>query len=421
MADIFLSYARDDAARAEQVARSLESAGYDVFWDTEIPPGSTWADYLEAKLSAAKVLLVLWSKASTQSQWVREEARIGRDKGKLLPVLLDGSPPPFGFGEVQAADLSDWNGQAEHPAWKRLLSGLQALITRDGSPAPQPRPAPPPPSPPSAGPGWRAAPAGIATTLPDAPVKKGPPWWVWVGGTVVALALIGLFLPSDNPPGSQSGSTSQVATDSRFNNPPGTAVQGALGEAAESEARAAMERGRANALLGQQAAAAAMAGQTGYGTSQGPGGAVAGEVYKIPLGQPAAVGAKVGDQGEFYGQLHATAPDAYSLDGSVTVKGGGGSGKWVYQGSRATFVGGAEIANKYSWLGKEEGDTVNKIGAGVGVVRYPDGSRFAGAYKTVGEGATMQLFRHGVGVLYNAKGEVEAAGTFQNDDYVGPG
>jgi uncharacterized membrane protein YhaH (DUF805 family) len=138
MADIFISYAREDAARAQTIARALEASGYDVFWDREIPPGLTWADFLEQKIGAAKRVLVLWSAASTQSQWVREEARMGRDSGKLIPVMLDGVQPPFGFGEVQAANLSDWNGRTDHPAWARLDAALRAAL---GMPAAPPRPA----------------------------------------------------------------------------------------------------------------------------------------------------------------------------------------------------------------------------------------------------------------------------------------
>ena len=49
---------------------------------------------------------------------MREEARIGRDKGKLIPLMVDKTPAPFGFGEVQAADLSAWNGYDGDPAWQ---------------------------------------------------------------------------------------------------------------------------------------------------------------------------------------------------------------------------------------------------------------------------------------------------------------
>jgi uncharacterized membrane protein YhaH (DUF805 family) len=138
MADVFVSYAREDRARAELMARNLEAAGYDVFWDNEIPPGQTWADYTEAKLGESKVTLVLWTAASVASQWVREEARMARDKGKLIPVLLDGTPPPFGFGEVQGADLSQWRGEQTNAAWARVLSAINAAT---GGPSLAPNPA----------------------------------------------------------------------------------------------------------------------------------------------------------------------------------------------------------------------------------------------------------------------------------------
>lgn len=138
MADVFLSYAREDEARATQIATNLEAMGLDVFWDNEIPPGQTWADYIEGKLDVSKVVIVLWSAASTKSQWVREEARMGRDKSKLIPVIIDGSPAPFGFGEVQAGDLSNWNGQADDPAWRRFSRAVYTAAKGTDAPSPQP-------------------------------------------------------------------------------------------------------------------------------------------------------------------------------------------------------------------------------------------------------------------------------------------
>ncbi len=127
MADLFISYAREDKPRAEALANALTGLGYEVFWDSEIPPGKSWADYLEGKLRQCKAMLVLWSNQSVGSQWVREEARVGRDAGKLIPVLLDNASPPFGFGEVQAANLTTWQGEAEHSDWKRLLAAIEHL------------------------------------------------------------------------------------------------------------------------------------------------------------------------------------------------------------------------------------------------------------------------------------------------------
>jgi uncharacterized membrane protein YhaH (DUF805 family) len=70
----------------------------------------------------------LWSEYSTKSQWVREEARMGRDKSKLIPALLDSSAQPFGFGEVQAANLSTWRGEPNHPEWTRLAAAVRNAV-----------------------------------------------------------------------------------------------------------------------------------------------------------------------------------------------------------------------------------------------------------------------------------------------------
>ncbi len=195
MAEVFLSYAREDRARAEQVAQGLAAAGIDVFWDSEIPPGQTWADYIENKLAQCKALIVLWSEHSTKSQWVREEARLGRDKGVLIPAMIDASQAPFGFGEVQGANLADWNGDAEHPNWRRFVEAVRSAAAREAPPRVQPAMSAPP----------RAASSAPSTPAPEK--RSGIPTWVWVVGAVVGtLVLLGVWgstLPdttTDKPP-----------------------------------------------------------------------------------------------------------------------------------------------------------------------------------------------------------------------------
>ena len=184
MADVFLSYAREDRAKAEQIAHALEAAGIDAFWDNEIPPGATWADYIESKLTHCKKLIVLWSEHSTKSQWVREEARLGRDKGILIPIMIDATAAPFGFGELQAADLSSWAGDANDPAWRRVVG----VVRSETLVAPRP-----------VAPSDASAPHYVAQQAPPSPSRKGLPVWVWVGGAVVAtivvLGIIGSMLP----------------------------------------------------------------------------------------------------------------------------------------------------------------------------------------------------------------------------------
>ncbi len=183
MADVFLSYAREDAARAQQVAQGLEQAGFDVFWDNEIPPGATWADHIEQKLAQCKALIVLWSETSTKSQWVREEARVGRDMGVLIPVMIDGAQAPFGFGEVQSANLANWNGSTDDPNWKRFVDAVGHFSKGGPRPAPQPMPSAPPRA--------ATAPATSWSARAQAAAKQiSVPVWAWVAGGVGAAALL---------------------------------------------------------------------------------------------------------------------------------------------------------------------------------------------------------------------------------------
>ncbi len=152
MTDVFISYAREDSAQAERIARGLEAAGLTAFWDNEIPPGQTWADYIEGKLNQCSAAVVLWSEHSTKSQWVREEARMGRTK--LIPAKLDASEPPFGFGDVQAADLSSWGGDYNHPQWARFVNAVLAKARPGGAQPAGPAPHVTPQAQPPAG-GWQ--------------------------------------------------------------------------------------------------------------------------------------------------------------------------------------------------------------------------------------------------------------------------
>lgn len=197
MADVFLSYAREDRARAEQMANALTQAGLDVFWDNEIPPGTTWADFIEQKLAQCKALIVLWSEHSTTSQWVREEARLGRDKGVLIPVMIDSSNPPFGFGEVQSANLADWNGEAEHPNWRRFVEAVQRFA--------QSAPAPRAPEAPPRGPAPEPRPAANLSPTAE-PKKGGVPAWGWIAGGVALVAALIAVIVSVNSGNQQHAS-----------------------------------------------------------------------------------------------------------------------------------------------------------------------------------------------------------------------
>ncbi|QZD93441.1 TIR domain-containing protein [Qipengyuania xiapuensis] len=113
MGDVFLSYARADREQAERLAAEIEAAGYSVWWDRHIDGGSEFAAEIERRLEEAQVVLVLWSKDGVASRWVRDEAGIGLEAGKLVATSLDGTPPPIGFKQIHAIDMTDERGHSD--------------------------------------------------------------------------------------------------------------------------------------------------------------------------------------------------------------------------------------------------------------------------------------------------------------------
>lgn len=143
MASVFLSYAREDAAKAKSLSQALERAGHDVWWDRHIRSGSEFAGAIEEALERADAVLVLWSKASVNSSWVRDEAAEGRDSGRLVAALLDDTRPPIGFRQFQSTDLSDWTGRGAPKRMGDLLSAIDDKAP-EGHEAAEPNAAAPP-------------------------------------------------------------------------------------------------------------------------------------------------------------------------------------------------------------------------------------------------------------------------------------
>jgi hypothetical protein len=68
MADVFLSYAQEDRARAQLVADALRKLRFDVWWDAHLYVGTLFRAEITRQLEAAKCVVVLWSKVSLTSQ-----------------------------------------------------------------------------------------------------------------------------------------------------------------------------------------------------------------------------------------------------------------------------------------------------------------------------------------------------------------
>jgi adenylate cyclase len=136
MTDIFISYARSTAGRANQVAEGLRALGYGVWRDDELPPHRAYAEVIEERLRDAKAVVVVWSAEATRSEWVQSEADRARAGHKLVQLSVDGAPLPMPFDRIQCADLSAWAGEAEAPGWQKVMASIAELVG-DRAAAPQ--------------------------------------------------------------------------------------------------------------------------------------------------------------------------------------------------------------------------------------------------------------------------------------------
>lgn len=128
----FLSYARADQTQATKLAKALEGAGLDVWWDALIEGGAAFAKSIEAALESCDAVVVVWSRTSVASDWVLDEAAKGRDLRKLVPISLDGTLPPLGFRQYHSIDLSGWQGHSAAAEIVAVVRGIAAAASQAG-------------------------------------------------------------------------------------------------------------------------------------------------------------------------------------------------------------------------------------------------------------------------------------------------
>jgi TolB-like protein/Tfp pilus assembly protein PilF len=129
MSHVFISYTRDEVSVARRFAEAFELAGLKVWWDQALRSGEAYDEVTEAALREAKVVVVLWSRRSSASRWVRSEATIAQRQGTLVPVMIEPCERPVMFELVQTADLSDWTGHPDHAGFRAFVTDIRCMVT----------------------------------------------------------------------------------------------------------------------------------------------------------------------------------------------------------------------------------------------------------------------------------------------------
>lgn len=131
MAQIFLSYNRQDIEIAKMFSDAFESAGLTVWRDlTSLRVGDVYDIKTENALKAASAVVVLWSPRSVASDWVRAEAIVARRNNTLVPVMIEDCERPVMFEIVQTADLTNWRGQIDDMNWQTFLADVRQFVSK---------------------------------------------------------------------------------------------------------------------------------------------------------------------------------------------------------------------------------------------------------------------------------------------------
>lgn len=137
MADIFLSYSRQDKPRVAPLVAALEAKGWDVWWDMALVAGEEFDNVTADALERARAVVVVWTPTSTSSRWVRGEARVGADRHVLLPVRFEEAQLPIDLRAIQTTDFDDWGGDPQSKPFQTLQQSLVNLLgapAKSGSP-----------------------------------------------------------------------------------------------------------------------------------------------------------------------------------------------------------------------------------------------------------------------------------------------
>lgn len=135
MANVFISYAKEDRTLADSLAHDLQTEGFSVWWDRELEPGNDISGIISHELDQANAVLVIWTRNSVRKGWVIAEAKRAKEgrRDRYVAVRksdLDPNGLPLPFNNYVVVGIGN------REVW---LATIRQLVALDTGHAPQPR------------------------------------------------------------------------------------------------------------------------------------------------------------------------------------------------------------------------------------------------------------------------------------------
>jgi len=142
LVEVFISYGRESAAEAREVADDAQALGHNVWYDADLTGGQQWWDQILKEIRRCRVMVFLISRASLDSEACRRERQYAGQLAKaVIPVLIgtdiSDSVLPADLRGTQSVDYRT-SDKASLKALARALSALPPA-----APLPNPLPGAP--------------------------------------------------------------------------------------------------------------------------------------------------------------------------------------------------------------------------------------------------------------------------------------
>jgi hypothetical protein len=132
MANVFISYAREDERQALEISQSLVQAGFSVWMDKQnLLPGQDWKIEIEKAIRGSSVFLACLSRSSvSKTGFVQAELRRALEVAEMMPegqifiipLRLDDCQVPYKLQHLQWVDYFQLEGR------DRILQGIATKI-----------------------------------------------------------------------------------------------------------------------------------------------------------------------------------------------------------------------------------------------------------------------------------------------------
>jgi hypothetical protein len=134
MLQLFLSYAREDAAPVRRLAADLRCPGIAPWMDDELKLAGRWNDEINERIPACDLFVAVLSRATQEGEanrFFRKEWRLAvQAQRRLLPLRLEPCQLPATLPEKLTAELRRWQWQDLFPSYedglRRVLRFLHA-------------------------------------------------------------------------------------------------------------------------------------------------------------------------------------------------------------------------------------------------------------------------------------------------------